>query len=202
MALHTCPDGSRGYEQSRSSTLAYAASEVHKMRRRSFCATLLILICLAGCAPAAQPAGPVTQTQAQTDVSTSRPQTEAVPTTRALPTDLPQVDFDLSALSGTMMYSQAYDMIYNPDQYLGKTVRILGPFDRYTEEETGRTRYVCLIRDATACCTQGIEFEPADADTAVPEKDSMVLVSGTFDTYMDGPFLYCVLRDAVLEYVG
>lgn len=161
------------------------------MRKRFLCITFCILICLAGCARTAQPAEPVTQTQ-----------TEPVPTEITLPTDLPQVEYDLSALSGTMMYSQVYDMIYNPDQYLGKTVRILGPFDIITEEETGRTRYVCLIRDATACCTQGIEFEPADAETAVPSAGSTVLVSGTFDTYMNGPFLYCVLRNAVLEFAG
>ncbi len=109
------------------------------------------------------------------------------------------MDYDLSALSRTMMYSQVYDMIYNPDQYIGKTVRIFGPFNQYTDEATGEIHYACLIEDATACCTQGIEFEPADKHTVMPPQDSMVLVSGTFDTYMNGPFLYCVLRDAVVE---
>ncbi len=170
------------------------------MRKRFLCFTFCILICLAGCARTAQPAEPVSVTQALP--TQTQTQTERAASAITLPTDLPQVEYDLSAMSSTMMYSQVYDMIYNPDQYLGKTVRILGPFDQFTDEETGTTRYVCLIRDATACCTQGIEFEPADAETDVPPTGSTVLVSGTFDTYMNGPFLYCVLRNAVLEFVG
>lgn len=148
------------------------------------------------------PAETVTQKEEQTDAETTEPQTEAESTAYVLPQNLPEVDYDLSAMSNTMMYAQVYDMIYNPDQYIGKTVRIFGPFDQYADEETGTVHQVCLIRDATACCTQGIEFEPEDAHTAIPPKDSMVLVSGTFDTYMNGPFLYCVLRNAVLEYDG
>ena len=164
------------------------------MKKRFVCILLLPLLCFAGCARNELPAESVTETQ--------NAETTAEPTTLVLPQDLPEVDYDLSAMNRTVMYAQVYDMIYNPDQYLGKTVRILGPVDQYTAEETGDTRYVCLIRDATACCTQGIEFEPEDADTVVPPKDSTVLVSGTFDTYMNGPFLYCVLRNAVLEYGG
>ena len=170
------------------------------MKKRFLCVLLFALFCLAGCAQNEPPAQTGTQSETETAAASTELQTEAVPTTIVLPQDLPQVDFDLSAMSRTVMYAQVYDMIYNPDQYLGKTVRILGPVDQYDEEETGQTHYVCLIQDATACCTQGIEFEPEDADTVVPPKDSTVLVSGTFDTFMNGPFLYCVLRNAVLEY--
>ena len=165
-----------------------------------FLITLSFLLCLAGCAQNKLPAETVPATETQTAASTTETQTEAVPTTIVIPADLPQVDYDLSVLSDTMMYSQVYNMIYNPDQYLGKTVRILAPLDQYSDEETGKLHYVCLIQDATACCTQGIEFEPMDENTVVPPKGSTVLVSGTFDTFMTGPFLHCVLRDAVLEY--
>ncbi len=170
------------------------------MRGRFVCILCLVLFCFAGCAQNELPAQTVTQNGEQTAEAVTELQTEAEPTTVALPQDLPEVDFDLSAMSQTVMYAQVYDMIYNPDQYHGKAVRMLGPVDQYVEEETGETRCVCLIQDATACCTQGIEFELSDADAAVPSPGSTVLVSGAFDTYMSGPFLHCVLRDAALEY--
>ena len=169
------------------------------MKKRLICAILLPL-CLAGCARSAMPAETTAATQPQTAAAPTEAQTEVVPTTIVLPQDLPAADYDLSDMSKTMMYSQVYDMIYNPDAYRGKTVRILGPFNRYTDEETGEEHSVCIIRDATACCTQGIEFELTDPAAPVLQDGDTVLVSGTFDTYMSGPFLYCVLRNAVLEY--
>ena len=34
-----------------------------------------------------------------------------------------KVDIDLSRLSGIMVYSQVYNMMYEPQKYAGKTVR-------------------------------------------------------------------------------
>ena len=115
------------------------------MRGRFVCILCLVLFCFAGCAQNELPAETVTQNGKQTVEAVTELQTEAEPTTVALPQDLPEVDFDLSAMSQTVMYAQVYDMIYNPDQYHGKAVRMLGPVDQYVEEETGKTRCVCLI---------------------------------------------------------
>lgn len=161
-------------------------------------ATLVFL--LSGCgSPDRTPPVPEPDSSTQAE-QTTVPQTETTTAAFTVPRGLPTVDVDLSSLSGNMMYSQVYDMIYNPDQYLGKTVRICAPVNRFADEETGREHCVCIIQDATACCTQGIEFETVDPNASVPQDGDTVLVSGTFDTYMNGPFLYCVLRDAVLEY--
>ena len=158
-----------------------------------------LLVLLAGCG-AVEPAPSVTPPVSEpATVPTPVPTTEQATAAFSIPSGLPAVELDLSSLSKTMMYSQVYDMIYNPDAYLGKTVRILGPVNCAVDEETGREHYACIIEDATACCMQGIEFELADPDVSVPPNGETVLVSGTFDTYMDGPYLYCVLRRAVLE---
>ena len=134
-----------------------------------------------------------------TEAHTSAAAEATVPAVTTPPEDLPPVDFDLTQMNQTMMYAQVYDMIYNPDEYRGKSVRIRGPFNTYTDEETGDVHRAILIRDATACCTQGIEFEPADPDAAMPEIDAEMTVSGVFDTYMTGPMLFCILRDAAVE---
>ena len=56
----------------------------------------------------------------------------------------------------------------------------------------------CIIRDATACCAQGIEFVPLDESDCPLEGDD-VTVTGVFSTYYEGPDLYCTLLDAQVE---
>ena len=59
----------------------------------------------------------------------------------------------------------------------------------------------CIIQDATACCAQGIEFELADKRTYpddYPEIDEEICVVGVFDTYKEGEYTYCTLRNAKL----
>ena len=110
------------------------------------------------------------------------------------------VDVDLTQLSSTMVYSEVYAMVYEPESYLGKTVRMRGLFA--SQEVEGQTYYACIIQDATACCAQGLEFEPENAEK-LPEPGAEITVQGTFDCYQeesgDGNFyLYLILRDATI----
>ena len=38
------------------------------------------------------------------------------------------VDVDLTRLSSTMVYSEVYNMMYAPDDYIGKTIKMTGQF--------------------------------------------------------------------------
>ena len=111
----------------------------------------------------------------------------------------PNVDVDLTVLSATMVYSEVYGMVYEPDRYIGKTVKMKGLFDMYHDETTDKYYFACVIMDATACCAQGIEFElkgehkyPDD----YPKVGDEITVTGTFATYMEGDQKYCTLKDA------
>ena len=114
------------------------------------------------------------------------------------------VDIDLTIMNSTMVYSQVYDMVTQPDGYVGKTVRMNGQFAIYEGEE--RVYCACLVADATACCQQGIEFilrgEPVYPE-GYPELGTEVTVSGVFDTYIETvagqDFTYIQLIDADLE---
>ncbi len=112
------------------------------------------------------------------------------------------VDVDLTVLSGTVVYSEVYNMMVSPENYLGKTVRMKGPFAVYQDESTGKYYFACIIQDATACCSQGIEFE-LQPDRIYPDDYPAVgddiCVAGVFDTYLEGEYMYCTLRDAVIE---
>ena len=112
------------------------------------------------------------------------------------------VDIDLTKLSKTMVYSEVYNIMLNPDDYVGKTMRMGGEYYIFTDEATGNRYFYCVIQDATACCAQGIEFILTDDyryPDDYPEEGTYLTVSGRFDTYMEGEYLYCTLRDAVLE---
>lgn len=110
-------------------------------------------------------------------------------------------DVDISRLSSTMVYSVVYDMVTHPDDYLGKKIRMSGTMSVYHDEASGNTYYACLISDATACCSEGIEFQTADGidPSEYPSDGEPVTVLGTYEMFEDGGFQYGILKNAVLE---
>ena len=105
------------------------------------------------------------------------------------------IDVDLAALSGTMVYSEVYNIMMNPSDYIGKKIKMSGSASYYHDEATGNDYYACVISDATACCAQGIEFVLSD-DTAYPVDGESIVVAGTFNLYKEGDITYCHLTDA------
>ncbi len=113
-----------------------------------------------------------------------------------------KIDVDLTKMSATMVYSEVYNMMALPDDYLGQTVRMRGEFQYYEGEE--RNYYVVLIADAMACCQQGMEFV-LSGDYSFPEDypapGTTVTVTGVFDTYMEGEYMrFAQLIDARMTY--
>lgn len=109
-------------------------------------------------------------------------------------------DLDLTVLGSTMVYPKVYDMMQYPSSYIGKTVRMRGQFA--VAEGKDRNYYACLIADATACCSQGIEFvlpESYRYPQDYPALGTEITVVGVFDVYTEGKQQYCQLLDATLE---
>ena len=109
------------------------------------------------------------------------------------------IDVDLTEMSSTMVYSEVYSMLATPEDYIGKTVKMNGIFNYYHDVETGNYYFACIIRDATACCSQGIEFVWAGEHAYprdYPPLDTMVTVTGTFGTYEENGYTYLQLDDA------
>lgn len=126
------------------------------------------------------------------DNSNSKSTTKATETT----TEAKSVDLDLTQLSSTVVYSEVYNMLITPDDYKGKIIKMKGQFNQYTDDETGKIYNSVIIPDATACCQQGLEFELSDKTNPNFEQNTEITVVGTFDTYSDGKFLYCYLKNA------
>lgn len=98
-----------------------------------------------------------------------------------------------------MVYSEVYNMLVTPDNYIGKTVKMNGSFAVYHDETTGQYYYACIIADATACCSQGLEFELQESRAypeEYPELGAEITVVGSFNTYVENGAKYCHLVGA------
>ena len=96
------------------------------------------------------------------------------------------VDVDLTVLSSTMLFAEVNNMMTTPVDYMGKSVKISGPYYASFYDETGLYYHYVIIEDASACCTQGLEFVwngnhfyPDD----YPEDDMIIEVIGVFGSY-------------------
>ena len=109
------------------------------------------------------------------------------------------VDLDLSTLSGTVVYSQVFDMMMEPEVYLGQKVRMKGKFNYFQDPETQQEYFMAVIADATACCAQGIEFVWKGEHTYpwdYPPIDTEITVTGIFGTYVEDGYSYLQLSEA------
>ena len=98
-----------------------------------------------------------------------------------------------------MVYSEVFNMLYTPEDYLGKTVNMEGTFTEYYDETLDKHYYACIIQDATACCAQGLEFVLPDnpaQPAEYPEPGTEITVTGRLELYEENGTLYLHLVDA------
>lgn len=116
-----------------------------------------------------------------------------------------EADYDLTAMNSDMVYATVYQMMAEPEEYIGKTCRMDGQYYSAWYEPTQQYYHYCLIQDAAACCAQGMEFVWEDGNHSYPgdypQENAEIIVQGTFETYTEegDSNLYCRLKDAALE---
>ena len=110
--------------------------------------------------------------------------------------DYSDVDIDLTVMGKDMVYSTVYQMVYNPKDYIGKTVKMEGQYFVAFSNNPENTNFYnyCLVADATACCQQGLEFLCYDGHDTYPddfpEDGTEVEVTGVFETYQEEGYTY------------
>lgn len=110
-----------------------------------------------------------------------------------------KIDVDLNNLNANVVYAQVFQMMTEPDKFIGKRIRMSGQFNVYAAEEgnpSGVTEYYAIIiADAQACCQQGIEFVwPGHTyPEGFPEVKSNASVTGIFEVYEENGKKYCRL---------
>ena len=119
------------------------------------------------------------------------------------------VDIDLTVMDKDMVYSTIYQMVYvDPDAYVGKTFKAAGTLTLATSSVTGLFYPYVVIKDALACCQQGVEFQwGAEQHTTAedfPAEGTELVVIGRFETYREegDPYLYSRLADAKVTVIG
>ena len=174
---------------------------------------VLLALSAAGCGASqttdAKSAGNKTKTVS--DVLSAAKETTAAGTTATeIPTQIPQTnltypkldykaELDLTSMSSTMVYAEVSNMMTTPNDYDGKTVKTNGTFDVYVDPKTDTYYYACIIQDATACCSQGIEFVPQKDmkyPDDFPEAGTPIAIGGEFETYKEGDKQYIHLKNA------
>lgn len=149
-------------------------------------------------APLTEPAA--TETASAGSAPTSAPAPQETPAN--IDVSNGEYDVDLTTLDSNMVYAECYAMVYSPEEYAGKTIRVHGPFAYFKDEANGKEYFAVLISDAAACCSQGIEFVLAGDHTYpddYPETATEITVSGKFNHYEENGSAYVQLLDAVIE---
>ena len=150
-------------------------------------------------------------TEATTQVTTQA--TAQAPTVDADMSDILSsshdgIDIDLTTMNSDMVYSTVYQMMANTPEFEGKVVRMEGSYYASYDEGTKQTYFFVIIKDATACCQQGLEFIWDDGSHVFPdeypEDGSEAEVTGIFETYKDNPddvYEYIRLKDASFKVI-
>ena len=110
-----------------------------------------------------------------------------------------EIDIDLSELTSIMAYCEVCNIISDLDSNKGKRIKIRGLLEYYEDPETKEKIFGCTVMDATACCSLGLMFVPVD-DTNLPEKYSIVNVTGVLEVYEKDGYELCRLKNAIVEW--
>lgn len=109
------------------------------------------------------------------------------------------VDYDLTVMGADMVYATVYQMMIDPKSYIGKSFKIRGNYYSSYSNDKDVYYHFCMIKDAAACCAQGLEIlwadEKMNRHENCPEEDTLVTVEGVFETYEEGPNTYGRIKD-------
>ncbi len=109
----------------------------------------------------------------------------------------PNVDIDLTVLSANMVYAEVYNMMMYPDSYLGKTIKVSGPYYPLYYDGTGNYYHYVMIEDALACCQNGMEFIWDEGTHTYPDEypkeDDIIEIVGELKSYKEESYIYYYL---------
>lgn len=111
------------------------------------------------------------------------------------------IDYDLTEMNSDMIYATVFMVVQDPESYAGKTFKIYGNSYTFPTTEGKSMTHYCLIKDALACCAQGLEFISSNSDEKYPDDGDEIVVTGTLESYTveDIPMPLCRLVNANIE---
>ena len=112
-------------------------------------------------------------------------------------------DVDLTVLSSIMVYAEVYNIMTNPEDYLGKTIKAKGMYYSSYYQETDMNYHYVVISDAASCCSQGLEFKLNGSlayQKDYPESQTEIELAGVFSSYdeLDETYYYLAVEDITI----
>jgi len=148
------------------------------MRKCSICVIIVLMLCLIGCSK--------TDTIGTENAQVNQKEESAIPS------NLQNVDIDLTELSDIMAAAEINNMIMQPEKYLGKTVKIKGIYFISSSNE-GDVYHLVLVPDSTGCCFQGFEFVWSEDHSYLKEGDEIEVV-GVYSEYETEDSIYSFIK--------
>jgi len=124
------------------------------------------------------------------DISAANVSSEGTENTNHSDVVIPAPLDDVVEIKEKMFIAQTNDVYFNPEDYLGKTIRYEGIFDIYEEDVTGEIFYA-VIRYGPGCC--GIDGDAGFEvkwDSEYPNQNDWVEAIGVLEEYEDNGFNY------------
>lgn len=95
------------------------------------------------------------------------------------------IDIDLTKMSADFVYATLFQFMVDIESYKDFTVRMRGAYMLINNEHTNQAYSYCTVKDASACCIQGIEFKCTGQDVSSLKDGDEITVSGRFTLYAE-----------------
>jgi hypothetical protein len=111
------------------------------------------------------------------------------------------IDVDLTAFSASMIYATVIDILSNPEDYTGKTIKAAGIYEPIYFEGIGRFRHSIIV-EAPGCCPHPIEFKLSGGAQLgdYPSAGASIKIEGVFGIGEEAGFIlpYLTVDDVLV----
>jgi len=111
------------------------------------------------------------------------------------------VDMDLTGISNTVAYAAIVNIMQNPENYLGQTIKASGIYNAFYYEPFDRYLHFMVVEGPGGCCPQVFKFIYG-RDTSLddyPTENAMIEVVGVFSSYEEmGRLIYYLAVDTLI----
>lgn len=114
-----------------------------------------------------------------------------------------EFDYDIPRFSSPVAYALLTDILFeNPQNYLGKTIRVQGTYQHQFWDVSGAIHHDVVMQLLADCCPKSIEFILSGAPTFpddFPEHGTEIEISGVFSRYrLLGQWIYYLDTEEII----
>lgn len=115
-----------------------------------------------------------------------------------IPPPLFDVDVDFTTFSGDEFDDEYSNIIFwHTEDYIGKTMRIIGSYYGFFDNNTDRHYHFIFLEDSMGCCVRQFEFNFSEGNEPdeFPEESTIIDLTGVFGEY------HCDFLDFTIQYL-